>query len=130
MLNNYLQCFDIHVLCFLLKKNSECEMFLMKPRKFEVIECPRCGRQYLPAEIFIPKVFFGKPRDIVRDVYGKILEYEDTSLDSTESYTCDKCNTTFEVKAKISFFTDTNKSSNMDDDYISSVKVSSLFLND
>ena len=29
----------------------------MKVRKFEVIECPACGNQYLPAEIFYPKYF-------------------------------------------------------------------------
>lgn len=89
----------------------------MRPRKFEVIECPRCGREYLPAEIFIPKYFFGKPRDIVRDCYGKILDYEDTSIDLSESYTCDKCNTDFEVKAKISFVSGVGKLENIDEPY-------------
>lgn len=102
----------------------------MKPRKFELIECPKCGRQYLPAEIFIPKAFFGKPRDIVRDVYGKILEYEDTSVDTCESYTCDKCNTTFEIKVRMSFLTDKNKIGDMDEEYTSPTKISCLFLND
>ena len=100
----------------------------MKPRKFEVIECPKCGRQYLPAEIFVPRSFFGKPRDVVRDVYGKILEYEDTSLDTTEYYTCDKCNTVFEVRTKISFNTDKNKTENFDEEYVSPIK--NLFLDD
>lgn len=102
----------------------------MKPNRFEIIECPKCGRQYLPAEVFVPKAFFGKPRDIVRDVYGKILEFEDTSLDLSESFTCDKCNTTFDVKAKISFATNNNKLENFDEEYSSPIKVSNLFLND
>jgi len=51
----------------------------MKPRKFEIIECPHCGREYLPAEIFVPHPFFGRPRDIVRDVYGHILDFEGNS---------------------------------------------------
>lgn len=102
----------------------------MKPRKFELIECPHCGRQYLPAEIFVPKYFFGKPKDIVRDVYGKILEYEDTSVDTCETYTCDKCNTTFDIKVRMCFLTDKNTVENMDSEYVSSVKISNLFLND
>lgn len=102
----------------------------MKPNRFEIIECPKCGRQYLPAEVFVPKAFFGKPRDIVRDVYGKILEFEDTSLDLSESFTCDKCNTIFDVRAKISFATNNNKLENFDEEYSSPIKVSNLFLND
>ena len=32
----------------------------MKLRKNEVIECPHCGREYLPAEIFISNGFFAE----------------------------------------------------------------------
>ena len=69
----------------------------MKTRKFEVIACPKCGREYLPAELYVPNAFFGRPRDIVRDVYGTILDYEGTSVDLQETYICDKCNTNFVV---------------------------------
>ena len=36
-------------------------------KKFSVITCPFCGKEYLPAEIFIPKVFFGNPQIIYRN---------------------------------------------------------------
>jgi uncharacterized OB-fold protein len=29
--------------------------------KFEKIVCPKCGREYLPVEIYYPNSFFGKP---------------------------------------------------------------------
>lgn len=100
----------------------------MKPRKFELIDCPKCGREYLPAEIYVPKAFFGKPRDIVRDVYGTILDHEGTSVDLQEVYTCDKCNTTFQIRAKIGFITELTKLDNFDEDYVSPIHKNTLFL--
>ncbi len=100
----------------------------MKTRKFEIIECPCCGREYLPAEIFIPQNFFGRPRDIVRDVYGCILEYEGSSIDVGETYTCDKCNTTFQVRVKMNFTTESTKIENFDEEYVTPVFKNNLFL--
>ena len=98
--------------------------FKMKPRKFETIDCPHCGRQYLPAEIYMPKSFFGKPHTIVRDVYGQILDYEGSSLELEETYTCDKCGTTFEITAKISFQSDVASVGNIDEEYSAPVQKS------
>lgn len=100
----------------------------MKTRKFEIIECPRCARQYLPAEIFVPKAFFGKPYDIVRDLYGQILDYEGTSVDLFETYTCDGCNTIFRVRAKMQFITETTLLENFDEEYSAPVYKNTLFL--
>lgn len=94
----------------------------MKPRKFEIVECPRCGREYLAAEIFVGNAFFGKPRDIVRDVYGHILDFEGTPLDGNESYICDTCNSLFQVKTRITFITETTKLDNFDEEYSSPLK--------
>ncbi len=102
----------------------------MKPRKFELIECPKCGREYLPAEIFVPRAFFGKPEDIVRDVYGRILDYEGTSVDLQETYTCDKCNSTFTIKSKMHFDTETTRLDNFDEDYTSPLHRNTLFLDE
>lgn len=102
----------------------------MKPRKFEIIECPKCGRQYLPAELFVPNAFFGKPRDIIRDVYGQILEYEGTSVDLADSYTCDNCNTTFQVRAKMQFIVENTKVDNFDKEYSTPLYKNVLFLNE
>lgn len=96
-------------------------------KKTEVITCPKCGREYLPAEIFVPNAFFGRPRDIVRDVYGTILDYEGTSLDVEETYTCDKCNTTFNIKARCSFATSLSKFENIDEEYSTKIKQNTLF---
>ena len=102
----------------------------MKTRKFEVIECPKCGREYLPAEIFFPKYFFGVPKDIVRDTYGRILDYEGTSVDLTEKYVCDKCNTEFNVKAKVTFTSELTKLENIDEEYTSVIHTNTLFFDD
>lgn len=104
-----------------------CSLLNMKPRKFEIISCPHCGRQYLPAEIFYPNYYFGRPSNIIRDVFGNILDYDGTSIDIGESYTCDKCNTTFEIKGKIQFVVEENKIGNFDEEYVTPIKTNSLF---
>lgn len=101
----------------------------MRPRRFEVIACPRCGREYLPAEIFYPKSVFGKPFPILRDVYGKILDFEGTSLDLEEEYTCDKCNTNFITKIKVQFVAESATVGNIDEEYVSPLEKTSLFGN-
>lgn len=99
----------------------------MNVKRNELIICPKCHREYLPAEIFIPKAFFGKPTDIIRDVYGQILEFEGSEMDLVESYICDSCNTAFNVTAKISFQVKSAPEGNMDEDYTSKLKKSDLF---
>ena len=91
----------------------------MKVRKFEVIKCPKCDYEYLPAEIFVPKNFFGIPFDIERDFSGRILEYSGSSVDLIESYTCDNCNHIFKVNAKIQFNTELDRLENFDEEYSS-----------
>lgn len=100
----------------------------MKTRKFEIIQCPKCGREYLPAEIFIPSAFLGKPADIVRDVYGKILDYEGTSVDAIETYTCDKCSTLFQVRAKMTFVVENTIIGDMDEEYAMPLHKNTLFM--
>ena len=41
--------------------------------KKNVIKCPHCGCEYLPAEVFYPKYLLGKPFNIIRDEEGTIL---------------------------------------------------------
>ena len=78
----------------------------MKIRKFEIIECPKCGYEYLPAEIFVPKFYFGIPENIERDEKGKLVSYEGTSVDLFEKYKCDNCNTEFRVVSKLQLTTE------------------------
>ena len=100
----------------------------MKPRKFELIECPNCGYEYLPAEIYIPKSFVGTPKYIVRNECGKIESFENISMDTQEIYTCDKCNTSFKINAKLVFTTEEDKLENFDSEYSSPLQKNVLFL--
>lgn len=74
-------------------------------RKLIVIKCPKCGREYLPVEIYLPKEFFGTPEFVKRDTEGHIVDYIGSSIDTHEKYCCDTCNTTFSVDAQVSFST-------------------------
>ena len=77
----------------------------MKKRKMTYIECPYCGCEYLPEEIYLPYSFFGKPLNIVKDKDGKILSYSNDSVNPVEQYQCDKCNKVFNVNCKLQFIT-------------------------
>jgi DNA-directed RNA polymerase subunit RPC12/RpoP len=71
-----------------------------------VIKCPHCGYEYVPAEIFMPGDFLGKPTDLIRDPLGKFLyiEYEkDNEPSQTESYVCDSCDKPFIVEPVVSY---------------------------
>lgn len=72
-------------------------------RREDFITCPRCGREYHPAEIFIPRSFFGRPEDIDRTPSGKIDIYDGPAMDLTEEYICDACGCEFEITASLSF---------------------------
>ena len=78
-------------------------------KKETVIKCPCCGYEYLPAEIYVPSNFFGKPEDIERDFQGKVDIYNGTSMDLTEEYICDNCGNAFEIFADVKFKTKEKK---------------------
>ena len=78
----------------------------MKKNTTPKIICPRCGRQYLPGEIYVPNAFVGQPKFVERDVYGKILDSYNGNMCLKETYTCDKCDTTFTIKATVKFDTE------------------------
>lgn len=74
--------------------------------KRNVIKCPNCGCEYLGAEIFYPKYFFGEPYNIVKDEKGAILGYNGTDMDTIETFECEKCGQKFSVEASINFKTE------------------------
>lgn len=76
--------------------------------KTSTIKCPNCEAEYLPGEIFLPKYFLGQPTNIEKDIEGKILWHDGIDQDTTEKFTCTKCDTTFSVKANISYDTNYN----------------------
>jgi predicted nucleic-acid-binding Zn-ribbon protein len=67
------------------------------------IKCPHCGCEYLPAEIYYPDSFLGKPTDIIRNKNGKIDFYSGSSCDLSEEFTCLNCGTTFSIQGNIVF---------------------------
>lgn len=70
------------------------------------IECPFCGAEYLPGEIFLPKHFLGQPKEVTRDYRGKIKSVSNlTNQDLEETYICDYCSTVFNIGADITFTT-------------------------
>lgn len=83
---------------------------ILKEDKIEKITCPKCGREYLPSEIYIPDAFFGRPQDIDRTSKGKIESFTGKAMDLEETYICDTCKCKFNVVAKLSFkVTEMNK---------------------
>ena len=101
-----------------------------KKEKLTVIKCPYCGWEYLPAEIFVPKGFFGKPKYVERTPRGRIIDYSGTTLDPIEYYTCDLCNTKFRIKADIRFNTSINHRTNFNEDFSLKSKKNNLFLSE
>ena len=101
-------------------KNKYIILFLgdnnMKDKKFIIVKCPKCGYEYLPAEIFT-RAFLGKPDNIVRDDDGKIISFEGTTMDLSEVYNCDKCGCDFDIIAKPNFTTSENKELLFDEYY-------------
>lgn len=93
----------------------------MKVRKFEIIECPKCGYEYLPAEIFVPKYYFGKPENIQRDENGRLLSYEGTSVDLFEKYKCDCCNSEFRIVSKLQLTTELAFPGSFSEEYVSKI---------
>lgn len=74
------------------------------------IICPTCGKEYLPAEIFMADGLLGHPEDIVRDEDGKIIFNDGTKPELTEEFECD-CGCSFLIEATLQFKTteQTNK---------------------
>lgn len=100
----------------------------MKNSRFKTIKCPKCDREYLPAEIFYPKPFFGNVKDIVRDYSGKIISFSGNSLDLTENYICDGCGTAMKVYARISFDAVVDEARDFNNDYTTNIKPKKLSL--
>ena len=85
--------------------------------KHTIIKCPNCGREYAAGEVFIPKYLTGVPTKIIRDG-DTILTIEGLEPDFNETFYCDKCNTLFEIQAKLSYNVKAKEANKFDTDYI------------
>ena len=76
-----------------------------------IIKCPYCSREYFPSEIFIPKHFVGTAFHVTEDLYlGSDMEL-------TESYTCDRCNSSFRIVAEVKFTCEKTVFGNFNEDF-------------
>ncbi len=93
----------------------------MRSKKLDVITCPYCGREYLPSEIYLPNSFLGKVTDVMRMVDGSIEAYFGKNMDLKESYICDKCNSEFNVQAKVTFKTFPKQDTKFKEEYVTRI---------
>lgn len=91
----------------------------MEKEKFITIKCPKCGYEYLPCEIFLPKDTLGDATNIIKDETGKILFYDGHSLNLKEEFVCDHCGANFSIEGQMSFKTKEIKDL-FDDDWTTS----------
>lgn len=73
--------------------------------KKQLIICPKCGREHMVGEIYIPKYFIGQPTNVIR-LDNKIVSFDGSDMDLNEEYICENCDTKFKVKATVSFETE------------------------
>ena len=97
-------------------------------RRFDVIKCPHCDAEYLPAEIYLPNSLLGKPYDIEKEgMSGKIKDFFGNTMDLEESFICDRCNQPFRVNARIQFYTE---GIDFRKEYVTKLQKQSLFLDE
>lgn len=85
------------------------------------IICPKCGAEYLPAEVFYPDEILGSPENIIKDKKGKIEFFIGESIDLTEEFACYTCNCKFTVEGTVKFVTKESSRSKFDEDYKTTV---------
>lgn len=103
----------------------------MEKSKSVLIKCPKCGCEYLPGEIYLPKAFLGQPKNIVRDNDTEIIAAPDgAEMDLEEKFTCEKCGTPFRVYATVSFNTVLEEDVDPNTDYSTKIKTDIFSLNE
>ena len=100
----------------------------MRNRKLDVITCPFCGREYLPSEIYLPDSFLGKATNVMRMADGTIETFFGKNMDLKESYRCDKCDSEFDVQAKVTFKSFPHEDKSFKEEYVT--KISRLKLSE
>lgn len=96
--------------------------------KTEIIKCPNCDAEYLPAEIFLPKEFIGKPYFIEKNYAGKLLDFCGENMNLHETYICDKCNKRFNIKATVYFTTFSDSKTFIEDEHVTHITKKQLFM--
>lgn len=93
------------------------------------INCPHCGTEYRPGEIFVPNYFLGQPTNIERNVAGEIIYEDGIPQDLHESFVCWKCEKEFNVDAEIVFKVSASNKVDMSDcEFVSRKYLGDLYL--
>lgn len=99
--------------------------------RIDIITCPSCGAEYTAGEIYIPESFLGVPQHVEREgVTHHILFDGGKAMNTKENYICDYCNTPFKVSAYVKFNVEEDKTHNFNKNYATSLKKSTLFLDE
>ena len=93
------------------------------------IICPKCGKEYLPGEIYLPKHFLGQPETIIRNSQGQIEDYDGIPMDLEEDFICD-CGAHFHVTASMSFKVKDLPKYDMSKNYRTSLFEDKIFLDE
>ena len=103
----------------------------MRKAKEIIIKCPVCGAEYLPAEIYIPNSFIGKPECIDKNYLTKKIDsYFGKNMDLIERYKCDNCDTVFKIIAKVQFLTVEEKELDFKKPYSTKLNIKKLKLDE
>lgn len=78
-------------------------------KDFKIIKCPKCGYEYVAAEIFFPQDLLGKPNNIIRDDKGHIILIEGESPCLEEEFECENCGSVFKTNLDMIFNSYYNK---------------------
>lgn len=103
------------------------ENYMKKVNEIKIV-CPNCGYEYLPAEIFLPNSFFGKPYYVIRDDKKKITSHYGPGMDLREKYLCDGCNKPLKIFATVDFQVEIDTENDFNEEYRTKIKKPSLKL--
>lgn len=92
------------------------------------IVCPGCDTEYLPGEIYLPKHFLGQPKDIERDIMGKIILADGIEQNLTENFVCPKCGKHLVIEADVKYKVTVDSRNNFSEDFTVPIYTDRVFL--
>lgn len=95
---------------------------MAEQKDFQTITCPKCGYEYLPAEIFIGNCFIGKPSSISRSFDGKIQYFDGRTMDTDETFVCEHCSAPLKIHADVVYKVTVDSKRDFSEDYTSQLK--------
>lgn len=103
----------------------------MRPFKDPMVKCPKCGFNYLPAEVYYPDKLLGHPTNIVRSDKGEVISYGGSSMDLTEYFQCEHCGANFKSMGIVKFVPYPQEDLDFDEEeYVTKLAPDKLILNE